>query len=73
MENSEYFKDISYKIDEEDGHVFKKMHVRVREQIVNLSLEDDVDPLKLTGTYLNLHSSLSSYRGRRLSIDARRL
>ena len=29
------------------------MHVRVREQIVNLSLEDDIDPNELTGNYLS--------------------
>lgn len=53
MNNSEYFKDIVYKIDEEERHVFKKMHVRVREQIVNLSLEDDINPNELTGEYLS--------------------
>ncbi len=52
MNQHEYFNDITYKIDVEDDHVFKKMHVRVREQIVNLSLEDDVDSNQLTGNYL---------------------
>src|SRR5699024_5165205 len=52
MNNDERFKNITYKIDEEDSHAFKKMHVRVREQIVNLSLEDDIDPNRLTGNYL---------------------
>lgn len=52
MNKDERFKDIIYKIDEEDQHAFKKMHVRVREQIVNLSLEDDINPNKLTGNYL---------------------
>lgn len=52
MNNSEYFKDVIYKIDIEDDHVFQKMHVRVRDQIVNLSLEDDVDSTELTGNYL---------------------
>ena len=52
MNKHEYFNDIIYKIDIEDGHVFQKMHVRVREQIVNLSLEDDVDSTQLTGNYL---------------------
>lgn len=53
MNKDERFKDIMYKIDEEDQHAFKKMHVRVREQIVNLSLEDDVNPNQLTGNYLS--------------------
>lgn len=52
MNNDERFKDITYKIDIEDRHAFKKMHVRVREQIVNLSLEDDINPNSLTGNYL---------------------
>lgn len=72
MENNEYFKDISYKIDEEDGHVFKKMHVRVREQIVNLSLEDDIDPHELTGTYLKPEQFLEQLQGENtVVIDAR--
>lgn len=52
MNNNEHFSDIDYKFDEIDDHVFKKMHVRVREQIVNFSLEDDINPNKLTGNYL---------------------
>lgn len=46
------FSDIVFKIDEADGHAFKKMHVRFRKEIVNLSLEDDINPNELTGNYL---------------------
>ncbi|AQQ54385.1 oxygen-dependent tRNA uridine(34) hydroxylase TrhO [Planococcus lenghuensis] len=46
------FSDIVFKIDETDGHAFKKMHVRFRNEIVNLSLEDDINPNELTGNYL---------------------
>lgn len=46
------FKDIEFKIDEADGHAFKKMHVRHRSEIVSLRLEDDIDPNELTGNYL---------------------
>lgn len=53
MNADERFQGIEYKIDEADGHTFKKMHVSVREQIVNLSLEDDINPNKLTGNYLS--------------------
>ncbi len=53
MKQDERFADMVYKIDEADGHAFKKMHVRVREQIVNLSLEDDINPNELTGEYLS--------------------
>src|SRR5699024_6185275 len=41
------------KIDAHDGHAFKKMHVRPREELVTLRLEDPIDPNELTGEYLN--------------------
>lgn len=47
------FNDIVFKIDEAEGHAFKKMHVRPRNEIVALDLEDDVDPKELTGKYLS--------------------
>lgn len=46
------FKDMPFKIDETDGHVFKKMHVRPRKEIVALKLDDDIDPHKMTGKHL---------------------
>ncbi len=52
LRNDERFSDTVFKIDEADGHAFKKMHVRARREIVNLSLEDDINPNELTGTYL---------------------
>lgn len=52
VKSDERFKDMWFKIDETDGHAFKKMHVRPRKEIVNFSLEEDVNPLKLTGEYL---------------------
>src|SRR5690554_3454227 len=39
------FEDTFFKMDEVDAHAFKKMHVRVKNELVNLSLEDDVNPL----------------------------
>lgn len=72
MKKDERFADIAYKIDEEDKHVFKKMHVRVREQIVNLSLEDDVDPNSLTGNYLSPEEFLKQMKEEdTVVIDAR--
>lgn len=72
MEESEYFQDIEYKIDESDRHVFKKMHVRVREQIVNLSLEDDINPNELTGKYLSPKEFLEEMKNEdAIIIDAR--
>ncbi|MEZ2719150.1 oxygen-dependent tRNA uridine(34) hydroxylase TrhO [Niallia circulans] len=52
MRQDPRFSDTIFKIDEADGHAFKKMHVRHKKELVNLSLEDDVDPLKLTGKHL---------------------
>lgn len=52
MKQDPRFSDMVFKIDESEGHAFKKMHVRFREQIVNLSLEDDINPNELTGNYL---------------------
>lgn len=46
------FEDVWFKEDEVDDYAHKKMHVRVREEIVALNLEDDVDPDELTGEYL---------------------
>lgn len=54
MQQDERFADIMWKIDEADGHAFKKMHVRPRQEIVSLNLgEDDLDPNEVTGQYLS--------------------
>lgn len=48
------FNDITYKIDETDGHAFKKMFVRPRQEIVSLHLGgDDLNPNETTGAYLS--------------------
>lgn len=46
------FKDTEFKIDEAKEHAFKKMHVRARNELVSLHLNDDVDPNELTGKHL---------------------
>ncbi|GKU84557.1 rhodanese-related sulfurtransferase [Niallia sp. NCCP-28] len=46
------FYDMIFKIDEAEGHAFKKMHVKHKKELVNLSLEKDIDPLQLTGKHL---------------------
>src|SRR5690554_1201362 len=46
------FKDIVFKVDEADEHAFNKMHVRIKKELVNLSLEEDINPKKLTGEYV---------------------
>lgn len=47
-----WFKGITFKVDESDQHVFKKMHVRIKNELVNFNLEDDINPLELTGRYI---------------------
>ncbi|WP_068676179.1 rhodanese-related sulfurtransferase [Oceanobacillus sp. Castelsardo] len=55
MRNNELFKDIIFKVDEHDGHAFKKMHVRPRKELVTLRLpeEENPNPQELTGEYLS--------------------
>ena len=53
MHNDERFKDTWFKIDESEGHAFRKMFVRPRKELVALNLEEEVDPLRLTGEYLD--------------------
>lgn len=53
MEAHPLFKGIVFKIDPAKGHAFKKMHVRPRPELVNLGLEEDVNPHELTGRYLS--------------------
>ena len=49
MHSDERFADMTFKIDEAD--MPSKMHVRPRNEIVALGLEDDVDPRVTTGKY----------------------
>jgi len=53
MKADERFADMVYKIDEAEGHAFKKMHVRPKQEIVHLGLADDINPNELTGQYLS--------------------
>ncbi|NBJ69982.1 MULTISPECIES: rhodanese-related sulfurtransferase [Clostridia] len=47
------FTDMVFKIDAHNGHAFKKMHVRPRNELVTFRLENDIDPHKVTGNYLS--------------------
>jgi len=54
LRSDERFEDIYFKIDEADGHAFKKMHVRYRPEIVSLKLGDeDHDAAEVTGKFLD--------------------
>lgn len=47
------FSSMPFKIDETDGHAFKKLKVKPRPELVTLRLgEEDVNPLEVTGNYL---------------------
>ncbi|MDR4969475.1 MAG: hypothetical protein RG740_07635, partial [Acholeplasmataceae bacterium] len=52
LKENPLFKGIIFKIDEAVEHAFKKMHVRVKNELVNFSLEDDINPLEITGKYV---------------------
>ncbi|ARK29870.1 oxygen-dependent tRNA uridine(34) hydroxylase TrhO [Halalkalibacter krulwichiae] len=52
MKSDPRFAEMVFKMDESDTHAFKKMHVRHREELVTLRLEDDVNPMETTGNYL---------------------
>lgn len=66
------FADMMFKIDEADKHAFAKMHVRARNEIVNLSLEDDINPNELTGNYLKPEQWLEAMQDpNTVVIDAR--
>ncbi|MEK4027203.1 rhodanese-related sulfurtransferase [Pseudobacillus sp. FSL P4-0506] len=52
MKKDPRFADMVYKIDEADEHAFKKMKVRPKKELVTLRLEEDINPLELTGKYL---------------------
>lgn len=52
MQADERFKEIYFKIDEASENAFHKMFVRPRPELVSLNLEEDIDPLQLTGNYL---------------------
>ena len=46
--------DMDFKIDPADGHVFKKLSIKARDEIVTLGLSptEDIDPNETTGKYL---------------------
>lgn len=52
MRQMPLFKDMVYKIDESEGHAFKKLFVRPKKELVTFRLEEDVNPNELTGTHL---------------------
>ncbi|MFA6457248.1 MAG: rhodanese-related sulfurtransferase [Bacteroidota bacterium] len=49
----ERFADMQFKIDEANGHVFDKLFVRVKDELVTFRVGENGSPLKQTGTYLS--------------------
>lgn len=47
------FEDMVFKIDETDGHVFKRLSVKVKKELVTFRLENDVNPNELSGKRLS--------------------
>lgn len=47
------FADMIFKVDEADGHAFRKLRIKVRPEIVRLGLENDVNPHERTGRRLS--------------------
>ncbi|ASF41107.1 MULTISPECIES: oxygen-dependent tRNA uridine(34) hydroxylase TrhO [Halobacillus] len=53
VRSDERFADIQFKMDEHEGHAFKKMHCRVKPELVNWSIEnDDIDPKEFGGKHV---------------------
>lgn len=53
MESDERTAGVEWKIDEEEGHVFPKLSIKVRDEVVTLDLGDeDFNPIDLTATHL---------------------
>lgn len=46
------FEDMVFKIDEESIQPFRRISVKLKPELVNLGLQDDINPHVLTGTYL---------------------
>jgi UPF0176 protein len=52
MDEHPLFHGMVFKSDEAEDHAFNKMHVRVKPELVNFRLEEDVNPKEITGQYL---------------------
>jgi UPF0176 protein len=53
MKNNPRFNDLWFKIDEAEHHVFKRMHVRYKKELVTLRLGEDIDPTIISGKHLS--------------------
>src|SRR5438552_13979300 len=52
MHNDSRFSDMEFKIEDIEKHVFKKMHVRCKPELVTFRLKDDANPNEISGKHL---------------------
>jgi len=52
LKNHPLFEGIVFKVDPYDKHAFKKLHVRIKKELVNFSVDVELDPRVLSGNYL---------------------
>ncbi|MEO8664743.1 MAG: rhodanese-related sulfurtransferase [Ignavibacteria bacterium] len=66
------FKDMEFKIDKVKEHVFKKLYVRPKKEIVTMNLDQDLDPNIITGKHLKPKEFYEAMNGEDvIIIDAR--
>ncbi|MEK5443501.1 rhodanese-related sulfurtransferase [Fredinandcohnia sp. FSL W7-1320] len=53
MRSDARFSDMVFKIEKSEGHAFKKLKIKVKPEIVNLSLDKDLNPNEITGKHLS--------------------
>lgn len=53
MRSDARFSDMVFKIEKSEGHAFKKLKIKVKPEIVNLSLDEDLNPNQITGKHLS--------------------
>lgn len=72
MKHDPVFEGIVFKVDEAKEHAFGKLKVKIKPELVNLSLDDDVDPRQLTGDYVSPQEfQAAMHRDDTIVIDAR--
>lgn len=53
MRSDARFSDMVFKIEKSEGHAFKKLKIKVKQEIVNLNLDEDLNPNETTGKHLS--------------------
>jgi UPF0176 protein len=67
------FEDMEFKIDAAESHVFKKLFVRAKKEIVTFNLDEDLNPNEITGVHLEPEDFLEMMQSEGVVIiDARK-